>query len=125
MITDIIPQVPETARDEWKSAADSWRFPYWDWAQKKVRKDTSDPDNIKDKIIYDVPLIVKDPKIEVLDYKQAGLGTIAKIDNPMYKFRMPDGSQMGSFGINDVQDMNNDDRLFTVPVSQPPSTHLC
>jgi tyrosinase len=122
MITDIIPQVPEAARAQWKSAADSWRLPYWDWAQKKLRKDPSDPGNIKDKIIYDAPLIVKDAKIEVLDYKQAGLGTVAKIDNPMYKFRMPDGSQMGSFGINDVQDKNDDGRFFTVPFSKSRST---
>jgi len=68
------------------------------------------------KLVYDIPVIAKNPKIKVIDYKKADIDFIVEIDNPVYKFSMPGKVQMGPFGINYVQDMNADKRVFTVPV---------
>ncbi|KAK4164114.1 common central domain of tyrosinase-domain-containing protein [Cladorrhinum sp. PSN259] len=123
MVREIIPDVPESVRDEWKSAADTWRLPYWDWAQKKSRPDKTDPEGKAQKLIYDVPLIAKEPTIQVLDYKQADVKTLATVDNPMFKFSMPGNAQMGSFGINDVQDQDKPkSRFYTVPYSKSRTT---
>lgn len=124
MITEIIPKVPTDFRAEWKAAADNWRFPYWDWAQKKSRPDNNkdkgkDSEALKFKLVYDIPLIAKEAQIVVLDYQhpERPLELLAPIGNPMFKFTMPGGAQMGSFGIGDVQQQQKNKRFFTVPVS--------
>ncbi|KAK4117115.1 Di-copper centre-containing protein [Canariomyces notabilis] len=112
-LREVISQVPESKREQWKSAAGTWRFPYWDWAQKKTRPDKADPQ--KDTLVYDIPLIAKKSQIQVIDYKKADIAYVVTIDNPMYRFNMPGKAQMGSFGINDVRHINAENRLFTVP----------
>ncbi|KAI1131069.1 Di-copper centre-containing protein [Nemania abortiva] len=93
MTKEVIPQLPESDRKKWTDAANTWRLPYWDWAQKKTREG-------KDKPIYDVPLITKDPRIEVVNLKTPA--TTFYMDNPMYKFTMPKNKAMGLYGISDI-----------------------
>lgn len=93
MLEEVIPKLPESYRDKWIGAANTWRLPYWDWAQKKTRDG-------KDKPIYDVPLIAKGPRVEVVDL--ATPATTTYIDNPMFKFTMPKSKAMGPYGINDI-----------------------
>jgi tyrosinase len=119
-MTEIIPKVPATVREAWKSAADTLRLPFWDWASKKVRPDNStQPPTTK--LIYDVPLIAKYPEIDVVDYQKADAGITVKIENPMYKYTIPGTAQMGSYGINDVQANTDDGGFRTIPVR--PSFH--
>ncbi|KAI1113782.1 Di-copper centre-containing protein [Nemania sp. NC0429] len=93
MIKEVIPKLPESYRDAWTGAANTWRLPYWDWAQKKIRKGKPNP-------IYDVPLITKDVKVQVVNLTTPA--TTTYIDNPMYKFTMPNGKAMGTYGVNDL-----------------------
>ncbi|KAI1478854.1 Di-copper centre-containing protein [Daldinia eschscholtzii] len=93
MENEVITKLPENRRKVWHDAAATFRLPYWDWAEKKQRGDS---------VVYDVPLIAKDARIEVYNLKDGS--TKVKIDNPMYKFTMPDGLAMGSYGVEDVED---------------------
>ena len=113
-MTEIIPKVPETVRKAWETAAGDWRLPFWDWASKKIRPDSTKPETTK--LIYDVPLIAKYPEIDVVDYQKADAGITVKIDNPMYKYTIPGTAQMGSYGINDVQANTDDGGFRTIPV---------
>ncbi|KAI1812818.1 common central domain of tyrosinase-domain-containing protein [Poronia punctata] len=96
MVGEIIPKLPQTQQKAWTDAASTWRLPYWDWAQKKVRQGN-------DTAIYDIPLIAKEPRIGVYDEKD-GVSVIY-IDNPMYKFVMPGNKAMGLYGVTDVKDI--------------------
>ncbi|KAK1759781.1 common central domain of tyrosinase-domain-containing protein [Echria macrotheca] len=71
-------------------------------------------------LVYDVPLIAKESTINVLDYKQPDSQIHVPIDNPMYKFVMPGKAQMGSFGINDIQDGVT--QFYTIPYSRSIAT---
>ncbi|KAF8316753.1 Di-copper centre-containing protein [Clavulina sp. PMI_390] len=82
---------PSTVRDEWIAAANSWRLPYWDWAEKKSR-DVVNPDNK----IYDAPLIVKQDVVQVEIGQGEEPPLIKQISNPMATFKTPDGLRMGS-----------------------------
>jgi len=95
MIEKIIPKLPATSQSAWTDAANSWRLPYWDWAQKKTRPGKSSP-------IYDVPLIAKEPRIGVYDLNDGV--TVVYIDNPMYKFVMPGNKPMYEYGVTNVPD---------------------
>src|SRR5437763_680397 len=107
MVNEIIPKFPEADRGDLTKAAAAWRLPYWDWAAKKKRG-TNPP-------AYDVPLIVKDPRIEVVGYDLKSV----YVDNPMYRFMMPDGERMGCSGISDIQDSTSDGKNIVVPVISP------
>ncbi|KAK4674167.1 hypothetical protein QC763_118030 [Podospora pseudopauciseta] len=106
MVKQVIPQLPEDKQHEWTDAAATWRLPYWDWAQKKTREG-------QDETLYDVPLITKQPRIGVIDLKDGV--TVFYIDNPMYKFTMPDEERMGCFGISDIQDTDANNNITTIP----------
>lgn len=108
MQNEVIKKLPENVRKVWHDAAATFRLPYWDWAEKKKRGNS---------VVYDVPVIVKDPQIEVLNLKD-GI-TVVKIDNPMYKFTMPGGVAMGSYRVGDVDSKTSDDKKTTIPVSKP------
>ncbi|KAI3326155.1 Di-copper centre-containing protein [Xylariaceae sp. AK1471] len=108
MKDEVIPKLPKGRQGDWLDAAKNWRLPYWDWAQKKPRDG---------KDVYDLPQIAKDPRIEVLDWKDA-VSSIS-IDNPMYKFKMPDNERMGCAGVGDVQDTAPDGVTWiTIPFSK-------
>ncbi|GAB1312862.1 tyrosinase [Madurella fahalii] len=102
MINDIIPELPKTEQASWTDAANTWRLPYWDWAEKKTRNEGETP-------IYDVPLITKESRILVINLKDVQDDTY--IDNPMYKFTVPGNKNMGRYGVQDVQD--DDDFKFS------------
>jgi tyrosinase len=105
MVDEVIPKLPQDRRKTWLDAAATFRLPYWDWAQKKSRDG---------KEIYDVPIIKKNPRIEVVDLNTPS--STVFIDNPMYKFKMPDDERMGCSGVIDVQDTNKDGKILTIPV---------
>ncbi|KAK6344406.1 hypothetical protein TWF696_008042 [Orbilia brochopaga] len=98
MVTEVLPMLPEDLpspdqKQKWFDAANNFRLPYWDWAQKKPRRDG---------LIYDIPIIAMNPMIEVVNLST---GLRLEIENPMYKFRMPNNERMGCEGIGDVQDI--------------------
>jgi tyrosinase len=97
-------------------AADSWRLPFWDAALK--RPDWTDPDN-KAKYGPNVPYLLTVDKVEVL----TKIGT-AKVENPMWKFDVPQMNQgkstFGDYGVTAVEDP-----LGTLHVrSYPSGTHI-
>ena len=116
MTTEIIPKIPDgAAQQQWENAAATWRLPFWDWALKKARpEDSTDPGSTK--LIYDVPVIAKYPKVDVLDYQKGAASLTVTIDNPMYKFTIPGTAPMGSYGINDIQAKTETGRFRTTPV---------
>ncbi|KAH6617711.1 common central domain of tyrosinase-domain-containing protein [Chaetomium sp. MPI-SDFR-AT-0129] len=96
MIEEVIETIPErfeAVRKEWKSAADTWRLPYWDWAVKKSRPDPASPGT--QRAVYDLPIIAKTPRIKVFNLEDPK-GHKMEIGNPMYQFRIPGGVNMGS-----------------------------
>lgn len=106
MINTVIPKYPTELQQALKEAAATFRLPYWDWAEKKTRSGSSTPR-------YDVPEIAKPPRIEVLSYD----GTTTRfVDNPMYKFTMPNSERMGCSGVMDVQDTTSKGKNITIPV---------
>ncbi|KAK4185474.1 common central domain of tyrosinase-domain-containing protein [Podospora australis] len=113
MVKQVIPQLPKAEQQKWTTASDTWRLPYWDWAQKKSRAGKNDP-------IYDVPLIAQEPRIGVLDLNDGV--TEVYIDNPMYKFTMPNNEKPGGFGISDIQDTDPNDKIMTIPFSKSVGT---
>jgi tyrosinase len=105
MINEIIPKYPPSDRDGFRRAAATWRLPYWDWAAKKKRGT---------KITYDVPLIVQQETIEIINYD---LGS-ANVENPMYRFTMPGKERMGCAGVSDIQDETSEGENSVIPVSR-------
>jgi tyrosinase len=103
MVNEIIPKYAEELQEDFKDAAATFRLPYWDWAAKKQRGDSKD---------YDVPQIVKEPRIAVLGYD----GNQTYMDNPMYKFTMPNNERMGCSGVSDMQDTGSNNTIIAVPV---------
>lgn len=93
MRNEIIPGYPENQQAALQAAADTWRFPYWDWAQKKQRS-PGQPAN------YDVPLIVKPANVDVLT--PTGKTTIA---NPVYAFHST--KAMGDFDQYSLEPVGN------------------
>jgi tyrosinase len=91
MVDVVIPSFPKDKQAELTAAANAWRFPYWDWAAKKVR-DPSKPAG------YYVPLIVENKMINVV----TPLGPTI-IPNPMYAFTTP--FPMGTHGIVGFSDI--------------------
>jgi tyrosinase len=83
MVNDIIPNFPKSEQADLKKAADVWRFPFWDWASKK-------PDDSGD-YNYNVPRLIREKEVEV----RVPEGGTARVPNPFWQFRMPDGMSMG------------------------------
>ncbi|KAI8958938.1 Di-copper centre-containing protein [Daldinia sp. FL1419] len=111
MENEVITMLPESDRKVWQDAASTFRLPYWDWAEKKKRGDS---------VVYDVPVIVKSPEIEVLDLKD-GI-TVVRVGNPMYKFTMPEGVAMGTYGVKDVDSQGPDGEKTAIPFSKSKGT---
>ncbi len=82
MIKEIIPAFPKSEQGKLREAANSWRFPYWDWAAKKPQE-SGEPN-------YDVPKLVRLEEVEV-----RVPGGTARVPNPFYQFRMPNDMSMG------------------------------
>ena len=82
MVKEIIPTFPESDRAELLEAANLFRFPFWDWASKKL--------NDSGEANYDVPKIVRLEEVEV----RVPEGK-AKISNPFWQFKMPNNMSMG------------------------------
>jgi len=105
---EIIKDYPDDIKPDWLAAARAWRLPYWDWAQKKFR--LSGGWRGIPEYIYDLPIIAKNPSVEVTD------GNVQKtIPNPFYKFTTPDGKTMGSYGNLGLTAVTDDG--VTYPVS--------
>ncbi len=86
-------------------AAETWRLPFWDWAMKKP--DWHFPDD-RTKDGPNVPFIITVPTVDV----KTKTGS-ATVDNPMWKFKVPDDpvrKTFGDFGITRDQ---------SLPVSYP------
>ena len=91
MTQQIIPKyVDDSNRDQWTNAAQTWRLPYWDWAMKK-------PDQSTGSASYNIPQIFQNAQIRITI--PSGPMTV---DNPVYKFTMPNQQTMGSAGITNI-----------------------
>ncbi|EAU85812.2 tyrosinase [Coprinopsis cinerea okayama7 len=93
MIGTVIPKYPAEYQEVLKEQAAQFRLPYWDWAVKKKRQDKDG----KEVMIYDVPLIVQAPEVEVSSPMTPHSGPIVIIDNPFYTFKAK--GEMGEYGI--------------------------
>ncbi|KAF7537431.1 hypothetical protein G7054_g3742 [Neopestalotiopsis clavispora] len=71
--------------DQFLTALESWRFPYWDWALKKPLSDSTNHD-------YNVPLVIRDMKVQI---RQPGSAGLLPYINAFYQFTMPNGITMG------------------------------
>jgi hypothetical protein len=80
MLDIIEATVPDSEKELWKSAAQHWRLPYWDWA--------ADQPYVKD---FGVPELTT---LEKVDIVLPNLGK-ANVDNPLWKFTNPNGKPMG------------------------------
>jgi tyrosinase len=93
MTQEIIPnQFDQTLRHDLQAAADSWRLPYWDWAMQKP--DWHDKAN-RSKFGPNVPEVVTLQKVPV----RGRSGGMVFVDNPMWKFTLQAGDNMGNHGI--------------------------
>src|SRR5689334_9274101 len=77
MKKQVIPTFPQDQHEELFAAANSWRFPYWDWAAKK--RDTADP---LIPLNYNIPDIVLHEKITVRGPKGSEKTSIPCISSP-------------------------------------------
>lgn len=82
MIKEIIPQFPSSERQVWQEAANSWRLPFWDWAANPK-----------------VPNLAVSDEVTVT----APPGVTIRMDNPPYKFQMPNDETMGSEGVGTIK----------------------
>jgi len=89
----VIAQSGLSAADQvpWKTAAQQWRLPYWDWA---VKQDYLSPRN------YGVPEVFTQQRVTISDFN----GSQVQVDNPLWRFVNPrkvamGASSMAQFGI--------------------------
>ena len=82
MINQIVPQFSPSERKVWHDAADTWRLPFWDWAANPK-----------------VPNLAMSEEVTVT----APPGVTVRMENPLYKFRMPNDKTMGSEGVGTVK----------------------
>ena len=87
---DIAKQYPDSERAAYEKAASTWRLPYWDWAQLKERASG---------LVYDVPLLVQPPTIEV----HGPTGPTKLSPNPLSRFLVPGGKAFGDLGRYSVE----------------------
>jgi Common central domain of tyrosinase len=81
MIQEIIPQYPQDQQAGLVDAANAWRLPYWDWAVTNA-----------------LPDIATKPTFTVNRFD----GQTVDIANPLYKFTMPGGKNMGTGGVQSI-----------------------
>ncbi|KAF8534625.1 common central domain of tyrosinase-domain-containing protein [Trichophaea hybrida] len=83
MLDIINTTVPDSEKELWKSAAQHWRLPYWDWAAEQPY--------IKD---FGVPELTTLEKVDII--LPNGKTTV---DNPLWKFTNPNGKPMGDISM--------------------------
>lgn len=81
MVQEIIPEYPKNKQNAMRVLADSWRLPYWDWA-----------------INLQVPWLAKSPELNI----STPAGHIVTMNNPLYKFKMPNDKNMASEGVGNL-----------------------
>jgi hypothetical protein len=97
MTQEIIPnQFDQSLQQELQSAADTWRLPYWDWAAQKP--DWHDKANTS-KFGPNVPEIITLQKVPV----RGKTGGMVFVDNPVWKFTLAAGDNMGNHGIPSLE----------------------
>jgi tyrosinase len=109
MLNDVIPKYDEATQATLKEEAAKFRFPYWDWAAKKPR---ADPETGVISMIYDLPLIVQQEKVQV----SSPDGEITTIPNPLWCFRVSPDASMGEYGITPVQMSDDGEPYEAIPV---------
>lgn len=93
MVDEVIPELrlelrlDQAGENKFLNAAQKWRLPFWDWA--------------------------KNPKMPaLLCWPTVTIGLLRKkIDNPLYKFKMPNGKTMGDYGVVTLKSPEYDDAL--------------
>lgn len=81
MVQEVIPEYPKNKQNSMRALADSWRLPYWDWATKP-----------------EIPWLANLAELNI----STPAGHMAKINNPLYKFKMPNDRNMASEGVEDM-----------------------
>jgi Common central domain of tyrosinase len=107
----VIAQSGLSAADQvpWKTAAQQWRLPYWDWA---VKQDYLSPRN------YGVPEVFTQQRVTILDFN----GSQVQVDNPLWRFVNPrkvamGASSMAQFGIRGQPVWHSLQKLLRIPES--------
>ena len=103
-------EFPDDEKAVLLKAAESWRFPYWDWASKKLIPDKSRRD-------YCVPIVFREKTVKV----RQPTGPDGDVKNAFYQFTMPDGftmgdTRLGNLGITASEVEDEQGRKYTVPV---------
>lgn len=84
-MSDIIPNIPDSERSTWTSAAQNWRLPYWDWAASYNEANLPE-------------LLTRD----FITIKKPGDASDT-VPNPMSKFSNPSGIAMGDPRMKDLR----------------------
>lgn len=98
---DDIGNVGKKLRAEFQKAADHWRLPYWDWAKTR---------GTNKNLPHDLPEIVKHLKVPGIPLKGQVFDPLNgdfTIDNPMYKYTLPEGfegTNMRFYKVDDLKD---------------------
>lgn len=82
MVQEVIPEYPKDQQASLRALADSWRLPYWDWATNPK-----------------IPSLANSAKLNI----SMPAGHKAIINNPLYKFKMPNDKNMASEGVGDIE----------------------
>ncbi|KAL9032333.1 MAG: hypothetical protein Q9214_008013, partial [Letrouitia sp. 1 TL-2023] len=97
---------PSSERSKLLEAAESWRWPYWDWAMKKPVPGQPH------KVDYNVPLVILTREVQIRLPTTLGYGNVP---NAFYQFTMPKGITMGDPSLEDKdKDPLKDLRIFPV-----------
>lgn len=92
MRDEIIPGFPKDQQAEWREAADSWRFPFWDWS---IANPNSSTGTVK------VPQLSKYPTITV---PKSDLSGEERIENPLFQFKVPTNEPMSKYLVEEFLD---------------------
>ncbi|KAF0317000.1 tyrosinase [Colletotrichum asianum] len=84
LMKEEVKNFPVNEHGAFLEAAKSWRFPYWDWARKKI-----DPEQ-GDSPMYGIPRVIRQEKVRVRIPGGPGPDKkYAEVQNAFYKFTMP------------------------------------
>ncbi|KAF8465021.1 common central domain of tyrosinase-domain-containing protein [Kalaharituber pfeilii] len=115
IMLDIAKEYPKSEREKYQKAAETWRLPYWDWAELKSRPGQHKP-------IYDIPLLVKPPTVIVLGPE----GPVKLDPNPLARFLIPEFNdkgerekfgQLGYYSVNGFIDGKGIPYAFNIATS--------
>lgn len=83
-IREAFKKMDDADKGVWKAAADSWRFPYWDWATKQVYDSHGSLPVVTEQ--YAIPVLCSLDTVQI--WPPSGL--VQDYPNPLAKFENPE-----------------------------------